>query len=98
MVQIHLLAPLRGREEAHLATLIRWRSPVRIRPTATIPREIKPFIKTHTAIFSFKKIFSSLVEHLSVKQNVVGSIPTIFSFCVLYLLPGPVAQQVVAVD
>lgn len=43
-------------------------------------------LKTHTAIFSFKKIFSSLVEHLSVKQNVVGSNPTIFSFVSCFLL------------
>lgn len=81
MVQVHLEVP-RAVEKwlTHLAhnQEIGGSNP----PCATILYgEIKPNkLKTHTAIFSFKKIFSSLVEHLSVKQNVVGSNPTIFSF------------------
>ena len=36
--------------------------------------------KTHAAIFSIRKFLAQLEEHLSVKQNVVGSIPTKLSF------------------
>ena len=52
-------------------------------------------IKTHTAIFSYEKIFSSLVEHLSVKQKVVGSNPTKYFLCVLFpFLLGEVLKLV----
>ncbi len=37
-------------------------------------------IKTHTAIILFRINLAHLVEHLTVNQTVVGSIPTIYSF------------------
>ena len=46
--------------------------------------------------FSLRKNLAHLVEQLSVKQCVVGSSPTIFSF--VSSLYGWVAQQVVAED
>ena len=66
MVQIHLLAP-RGVEQL-VARLAHNQKVVGSNPTRRNHPlwEIKPNkLKTHTAIFSFKKIFSSLVEHLT---------------------------------
>ena len=50
-------------------------------------------IKTHTAIFSFENILAHLVEHLSVKQNVVGSIPTNISSASCYICACSLAEK-----
>ena len=55
-----------------------------------------PFVLDTYSNFSLRKNLAHLVEQLSVKQCVVGSSPTIFSF--VSSLYGWVAQQVVAED
>ena len=64
----------RGRAVWKLAWLITKRSRVQI-PL--------PQLKTHTANFLFGKNLAQLVEHMADNYNVVGSNPTILSFCVL---------------
>ena len=41
--------------------------------------------KTHAAMFFIRKILAQMVERLAFNLDVVGSTPTNFSFCVLFL-------------